>query len=304
MILLLERECAVRSRTKHFQVRSTWSSGYFASGMPHLRHPALTLGQHYFRLAGRQCGESSRCSVWSQKPTVKFKKALSAVALAVFLGMGTPSPVLAGLDELFHGGGLHEEQSRFLPGVYLFKKGNEYFKRGDSETAIHLWQQAAGWAMKDAQYNLGIAYFKGKGVAVDRPRGLAWLALAAERKGPLLSESLAAVWEQSTAAEHDRANTLWRDLGKRYADAATLPAAERRFDSELAHITGSRVGMPGDVRVWTIGEGVLDGATFKKQLREVAELNFGRIPRGSVDVGPVQSLDADGVRHSPDGAKP
>src|SRR6185312_159741 len=86
--------------------------------------------------------------------------------------------------------GLNEEEARFTPGLYYFHKGCDYYGRGDHEAAMHAWQVAAGWAMKDAQYDLGIAYFRGRGVAIDRPRGLAWLALAAERKDEAFVTSL------------------------------------------------------------------------------------------------------------------
>jgi len=189
------------------------------------------------------------------------------------------------------GGFLHEGESRFLPGVYYFEKGNEYFRRGRAEAAIEMWTISAGWAMKDAQYNLGIAYFKGEGIAADRPRGLAWLALAAERKDPAFSESLAAAWGESSPEEHARANAIWRELRARHADAIALPRAQRRFDLEMAQLTGSRVGAPGHASVWT-PEGTFDGASLRKRLNAQADVAFGRVPRGRVDVGPLQALDA------------
>lgn len=48
----------------------------------------------------------------------------------------------------------------------------------------------------------------------------------------------------------------------------------------MARITGSRV------------EVALDGAVFRKRMSEQAELNFGAIPHGDVDVGPLQPVDA------------
>jgi len=116
--------------------------------------------------------------------------------------MGNPSGIV----------GLNEEEARVLSGLYYFHKGCEYYKRGQPEAAMHAWEVAAGWAMKDAQYNLGIAYFRGRGVDVERPRGLAWLALAAERKDEAFETSLAAAWDEGTPEEHDRANAIWREL--------------------------------------------------------------------------------------------
>ncbi len=189
------------------------------------------------------------------------------------------------------GAHLNEEASRFLPGAYFYRKGNDRLQRGDAAEAVRLWRISAGWAMKDAQYNLGIAYFKGEVVTADRPLGLAWLALAAERKDPLFSRSLAAAWDESSADEQVRANTLWRELRKRYADAVALPIAQSRFRTEIAQVTGSRVGMPGHLTSWTPNLGAVDGSVLIQRMQEEAELNFGRVPRGDVDVGPLQPID-------------
>jgi len=215
----------------------------------------------------------------------------SRIGLAAALMSAQPAAAQAtdGMYQLKHGGALHEEDSRFLPGRYYFRKGNEYRARGESAMAIDLWTRAAGWAMKDAQYNLGITYFKGEGARADRPRGLAWLALAAERKDAAFSESLAAAWDESTPAEREQANAIWLRLREHYADAVALPMARRRFDAEMAQITGSRVGMPGHARILAQG-GDLDAASYKKQLDQAASVDFGRLPRGRVDIGPVETL--------------
>lgn len=186
--------------------------------------------------------------------------------------------------------GLDEEESRFLPGLYYFHKGCEYYKRGDVAAAMQTWQVAAGWAMKDAQYDLGIAYFRGRGVPMDRARGLAWLALAAERKDEAFETSLAAAWDEATPEEHNAANAIWRDLRKEYADDVALPRAQNRYTQEINQITGSRVGMSGHVSVWTRSTGRVDVALFKQDLQERADRNFGKLPTGTVDIGPLQPL--------------
>ncbi len=186
--------------------------------------------------------------------------------------------------------GLNEEESRFVPGLYYFHKGCDYFRRGDAEAAMHAWQIAAGWAMKDAQYDIGIAYFRGRGIAIDRPRGLAWLALAAERKDEAFVTSLAAAWDEATEAEHAQANAIWRELRKRYADDVALPKAENRYRQEVSQITGSRVGMPGHVSIWTRDLGRVDVAWFKTEMQERADRNFGKLPTGRVDIGPLEPV--------------
>jgi hypothetical protein len=221
------------------------------------------------------------------------RTAVGAALAACFAMAGVPhtaSAQFSTLKALSTGGGLHEEEARFLPGMYYFHKGCEYYQRGEVESAIHAWEIAAGWAMKDAQYDLGIAYFKGYGVAVDRPRGIAWLALAAERKDEAFETSLAAAWDEATPDEHNRANEIWRELAKQYGDAVTLPRAQNHFNAELNQITGSRVGMPGHVTVWSRTKGNLDGANYKAEWQRLAARNFGNLPVGTVDVGPLEPV--------------
>lgn len=149
-----------------------------------------------------------------------------ALASSVAGALHAQSYVIGGASGII---GLNEEEARFLPGLYMFHKGCDYYRRGDFESAIHAWEVAASWAMKDAQYDLGIAYFRGRGVAVDRPRGLAWLALAAERKDEAFETSLVVAWDDSTPEEKARANEIWRELRKTYADDVALVRAENRF---------------------------------------------------------------------------
>ena len=222
---------------------------------------------------------------------MKLRATPSSLACALWIfGVLNPLASVAQLSSLATGGGLHEEEARFLPGLYYFHKGCEYYQRREFDSAMQSWEIAAGWAMKDAQYDLGIAHFRGQGVAVDRPRGIAWLALAAERKDDAFETSLAAARDEASPEEHRRANEIFRDLSKQYSDAAALPRAQNHFRSEVDQITGSRVGMPGHVNVWTRTRGSLDGASYKADLEQLAERNFGKLPTGTVDVGPLTPL--------------
>ncbi|HEY6893899.1 MAG TPA: hypothetical protein VI258_07015 [Rhodanobacteraceae bacterium] len=163
-----------------------------------------------------------------------------------------------------------DEIARYLPGVSFFQKGLDAFKKGQTAAAIDAWQSSAGWAMKDAQYNLGLAYFKGTGVAADRPRGLAWLALAAERKNATMQASLAAAWDSASDAEHQQANAIWRELKKQYGDDIALAKAKKRFETELAGLAGS-----GNQRIVSRTMGAMDVKAYREKLQALAEQNFG-----------------------------
>jgi len=180
---------------------------------------------------------------------------------------------------------LEEEIARYLPGVSFFQKGLDAYRKGQTAAAIDAWQSSAGWAMKDAQYNLGLAYFKGSGVAADRPRGLAWLALAAERKNPTMQASLAAAWDSATDAEHQQANSIWRDLKKQYGDDVALPKAKKRFETEVGQIASNQ-------RVVSRTMGAMDGKAYREKLESLAEKNFGNGSASASD-GATAKKDAD-----------
>lgn len=67
------------------------------------------------------------------------------------------------------------------PGMRFFLDGAEAFRRKDYHHAIYMYKVAASWADKSGEYDLGLAYFRGEGVPVDRPLGAAWMVLVAER---------------------------------------------------------------------------------------------------------------------------
>ena len=187
-----------------------------------------------------------------------------------------------------------EETARFLPGVFYFQKGLDYYKRGQMSSAIDAWQTAASWAMKDAQYNLGLAYFKGNGVPADRPRGLAWLALAAERKNSALQAALATAWDSASDAEHQDANAIWRELKKQYGDEVALVRARKRFDTALGQISGAQAGS-GNERVVSRSMGAIDVAAYRERLKELAEQNFGSVS-AIADAAPADAAKDNSTR--------
>jgi len=189
---------------------------------------------------------------------------------------------------------VHEEPARFLPGNYYFKKGNEYFKHGEIPIALHCWEVAASWAQKAAQYNLGLVYFRGaQGIAADRPRGAAWLMLAAERHEPQFDASLAAARKDMSADERNRADALFASMKDPYGDDIAARRARNQFSRELRSLTGSPTGggaaaLP--LKVWVVRKGTYEGAELIAQMQNEREQYFG-ISKGHVDVEPLQMIN-------------
>lgn len=83
--------------------------------------------------------------------------------------------------ETLSSGNLNTPEANGRRGEYYFQLGADAFRHKDYAHAIAMYRVAASWAYKPAEYNLALMYFRGQGVPVDRPRGAAWMVLAAER---------------------------------------------------------------------------------------------------------------------------
>lgn len=125
---------------------------------------------------------------------------------------------------------------RFLPGDYYFCSAARNYWSGNEGVARESLKNAARWASKPAQYALGVMYFNGDHAEKNRPLGLAWLALAAERHDPSYEPTFISAYKQVTPEELAQANAYWKDLKGTYADDAAAPRAERRFDREYQQI--------------------------------------------------------------------
>lgn len=125
---------------------------------------------------------------------------------------------------------------RMLPGDYYFCVAAQDFWSGHQDRALELLTDSARWASKPAQYALGIMYFNGDRVAANKPLGLAWLALAAERHDPQYEPVFVSAYAQATPAERAQANTLWKTMTPIYGDDVAATRAKLRFDREIKPI--------------------------------------------------------------------
>lgn len=121
---------------------------------------------------------------------------------------------------------------RFLPGVYYYCVGVRDVARGKNDRARSMLQIAAGWGSKQAQFLLGVGYYKGDLQPRDRAHGLAWLKLASERKDPVYLAVFVSAWKQATPQEQASAQQLWRTMSPVYGDQRAARRAELRFRHE------------------------------------------------------------------------
>lgn len=152
-------------------------------------------------------------------------------------------------------GNFNTPESDGRPGVKFFTYGVRAFRKGDYQHAIDMYKVAASWAYKPAEYNLGVMYFKGQGVPVDRALGAAWMVLASERGQPQYVRARNLMITVLSKSEFARTDELWGELKKTYADPVALRRAKAQWSYVRTHQTGTRVGgATGKLSV-----GVLDG---------------------------------------------
>jgi hypothetical protein len=228
------------------------------------------------------------------------------------------------------GFGTPEEDGR--PGQYYYYRAVDAVQHKQYKFAIDMYQTSASWAYKPAAYNLAVIYIKGEGVPVDKPRAMAWAALAAERGDHDYVDARELIYSQLTPEEFAKANEIWRELKKTYADAVALERAKARWAQVKASITGSRVGGVGNLKVGSgsknvkpvrvgaggrsevdgnafsgasvLAGGSIDGTVAYKQLRESTnpyDPKFEQQPGGTVNVEAIVPLP-DGKTDAPSGS--
>lgn len=170
------------------------------------------------------------------------------------------------------------------PGVKFFTLAVIADKKGDYAHAVDMYKVAASWAYKPAEYNLGLMYFKGHGVPVNRALGAAWMILAAERGEPLYVKARDAMVTLLTNAQFAETDACWSQLRDTYGDKVALRRAKAQWAWAKSQKTGSRVG--GAVGELYVGASNTPrgrnqpGRTGKAQMYASG---WGFLPSGSLD---------------------
>ena len=137
------------------------------------------------------------------------------------------------------------------PGQYFFNIGAYAFMHHDYTHAVRMYEVAASWAYKPAEYNLAVMYAQGQGTAVDLPRAMAWVRLAAERKNPLYLKAQALVEANFKPGDAGKADAIFKELEPKYGDESAMRRAKNRWVQILGDQTGSHTGHligPGTVK--------------------------------------------------------
>jgi len=199
--------------------------------------------------------------------------------------------------------------------------GARAYQAGDKQKAVILLLKAASYADKPAQAMLAAMYWNGDGIAADRPRGYAWLDLAADRGYKDLLIQREKYWAELSTSERQRAVSEGRRIYAEYNDEQGLRKLDQVLQRGANQATGTRTGFGGGnltvrMRGGKAGPSLapaLDGgptvlggtpvrgtdyyspmlwsaapyAKLKDRVWEYAHHEMGR-----VEVGPLQSLPA------------
>jgi hypothetical protein len=193
---------------------------------------------------------------------------------------------------------------RFLPGEFNLCVAARDVQRGRYSSATEMLELAAKWGSKRAQYTLGLMNFKGDHVAVNRPLGLAWLSLAAERRKATYVAVLISAYDKSTPAERRRAVELLSAMRPVYTDAVAARRAQQHFERAM-HDLEKYEPYPTNICISGLTGGFMDPNAVQAKCPSM-ELAVNLLHRvgdayfdgwvGHVTVGtlkPVEKADAD-----------
>jgi TPR repeat protein len=111
-----------------------------------------------------------------------------------------------------------------------FEDGVAAYQRGDFATALQLFRPLAEQGIASAQFNLGLMYAQGQGVAQDFHEALKWYRLGAEQGNGSAQSSLGLMYAQGRGVPQDFVHAhMWSNLAasKLRGDDAQV-AAKRR----------------------------------------------------------------------------
>lgn len=187
-----------------------------------------------------------------------------------------------------------EGAERYLPGDYYFCAANKALQAGNPRKARAMYEESAAWGDKRAMFNLGLLLLRGDGLPRDEPLGLAWLALAAERKEDTLQRDvLASAYKAASPDTRAAADALWNQMKPKYADRVALARAKVRYERETAQLRRDLQRDPTILKRIVGLPPVPGGGNVLEALDAAAQetiLRPGRFLKGAVKIGTPETV--------------
>jgi TPR repeat protein len=125
-----------------------------------------------------------------------------------------------------------------------FEAGVAAARAGDYRTALKEWEPLGMAGHRDAQFNLGLLYENGLGVAADAAKAVYWYGRAAEQDDRVAQAYLGEMYANATGVARDDVVALrW------YRRAAELGHARSQYNVGLFYALGRGVA-PSDVQAY------------------------------------------------------
>lgn len=187
--------------------------------------------------------------------------------------------------------GMPDPPSHFFPGKYFEWKAQFYLRSHQYRAALDMFELAGFWADKMAQYNAGIMLYNGIGIPADKPRGVAWLRIAAESREDLPVATYNAALVELDDGQRSEATAIWHELDAKYGDKVSIQRAINRFILDAHGMTNFGIPDP-NLSVSEVGGYTVNVPGDKYMAQKKAELeSLIREITGTVKVGAVQTLD-------------
>ncbi len=182
---------------------------------------------------------------------------------------------------------------RLLPGDYYACRARYHLTRQHPHQTIQMLKEAAYWANKDAQHALGLAYANGDipGIPANRPLGIAWLALAAERKNADYVRDYSIVALKSSPADVSNASKIYVELSKTYSDRTAGVRATRRFIREVQSLDYAAAMGGNLVYIDGLTPAPQGAFALSQKVHKQAEKAFAGL-QGTVSVGVLERVEA------------
>ncbi len=124
-----------------------------------------------------------------------------------------------------------------------FDEGMAAYNRGDYATALREWRALAEQGDANAQYNLGLMNYHGRGVPQDYTQAMRWYRKAAEQGNARAQSSLGSMHARGDGVPQDYVRAhMWFDLSASLDTAGTTHANAAKYrDIIIKRMTPARI---------------------------------------------------------------
>ena len=170
---------------------------------------------------------------------------------------------------------------------HAYNQALDAYNNKNYETALPIWRKLAAEGDANAQYALGVAYFKGQGISRDLSESMKWFERAANSGNVQAMFNLgAAYWEgNGTRKSYAEAVEWWQKSA-----AAGQSAAQ--YNLGLAYYLGKGAEQDLDQALKWIRQAAENGHTGAQEVLRVIEKELPQIPTPQIETSQPKETDS------------